>query len=377
MAAIRHEQTPSHHRVAPFTPSQSTRETSTGWPRGYPSVQICAAAACNRRPSLVPPPPGQCGGSEGGGEAAVVRCTRTVVMRLSTPKSPLFGLLLLVILLAPVLVSAGTRAAPHRSRPSIQSLFPTPSLHAFHYAWYGAPPHDAGYLHWTHSVLPHWTEEVTKQHRKEPYVAPGDPGVTYFPARGLYSSHDSAVLDVQMAEMADMGVDVAVVSWWGQKHKNHSVGRAAPHPHTDIGSTLEQQPISHSLSTVCVDVCVAQMDGQGVGSDHCMPAILDAAEKAGVKVAIHVRPRTPALSLPHTIRGPLPPPHRALTHLNAALHDAVGAVHSTQRVHHPRRSRLHLRAVRQPSGLLPPSNHKAVPNIRIRLVRESSHILRK
>ena len=93
----------------------------------------------------------------------------------------------------------------------------------FFYAWYGAPPHDAGYLHWTHSVLPHWTAEVTEQHRKDPYVAPGDPGVTHYPSRGLYSSHDSATLEVQMEEMADMGAEVAVVSWWGQKHKNSSV----------------------------------------------------------------------------------------------------------------------------------------------------------
>jgi len=132
--------------------------------------------------------------------------------------------LLLLALLSPALVSSATRSAPHRNRPSALSLFPSPSLHIFFYAWYGAPPHDAGYLHWTHSVLPHWTTAVTDQHRKEPYVAPGDPGVTYYPARGLYSSHDSAVLEVQMAEMVDMGVEVVVVSWWGQKHKNSSVG---------------------------------------------------------------------------------------------------------------------------------------------------------
>ena len=139
---------------------------------------------------------------------------------------PLLLLLILTVLFPPFANSA-TRAAPHRSRPSALSLFPSPSLHIFFYAWYGAPPHDVGYLHWTHSVLPHWTPEVTKQHRSEPYVAPGDPGVTYYPARGLYSSHDGAVLEVQMEEMAEMGVDVVVVSWWGQKHKNSSVSKQA------------------------------------------------------------------------------------------------------------------------------------------------------
>ena len=119
---------------------------------------------------------------------------------------------------------------------------------------YGAPPHDEGYLHWTHSVLPHWTPEVTARHRKDPYVAPGDPGVTFHPHRPLYSSHDPEVLHLQMQEMASMLVDVVVVSWWGAKHKNTSI------------------------------------DGQGVGSDHCMPAILDAAEAAGLQVAIHMEP---------------------------------------------------------------------------------------
>ena len=196
-------------------------------------------------------------------------------------------ILLLLTLVSPSIVRSATRAAPHRDRPSALSLFPQPSLHIFFYAWYGAPPHDVGYLHWTHSVLPHWTPEVTNQHRKEPYVAPGDPGITYYPSRGLYSSHDSDVLEAQMAEMAEMGVEVVVVSWWGQKHKNSSVREqpctSRPRCRIEVQSRRTHRlSLSHSL---CV---LSQMDGQGVGSDHCMPAILDAAEKAGVKVAIHV-----------------------------------------------------------------------------------------
>ena len=123
-------------------------------------------------------------------------------------------------------------------------------------------------------------------------MAPGDPGVTYYPARGLYSSHDSEVLEVQMAEMAEMGAEVAVVSWWGQKHKNSSVSTAT-HVQAGLLFRIEVQSrwrtciCAHLVSRWCV-LCCSQMDGQGVGSDHCMPAILDAAEKAGVKVAIHV-----------------------------------------------------------------------------------------
>ena len=82
---------------------------------------------------------------------------------------PLLSLLLLLLLCISFSQAASS------TNTSRLSLFPTPSLHAFFYAWYGAPPHDVGFLHWTHSVLPHWTPAITAQHRSEPYVAPGDP----------------------------------------------------------------------------------------------------------------------------------------------------------------------------------------------------------
>ena len=183
-------------------------------------------------------------------EARKLRAATEMLPRLRLPYLPLLLLLLFLV------TSAGT-ASPspsHNKSYSPLSLFPSPTLHIFFYAWYGAPPTDVGYLHWTHSVLPHWKQEVTDLHRKEPYVAPGDPGVSFFPSRGLYSSRDPVILDVQMAEMRSMRVDVVVVSWWGAKHKNNSI------------------------------------DGQGVGSDHCVPAILDAAAKHNLSVAFHLEP---------------------------------------------------------------------------------------
>ena len=36
------------------------------------------------------------------------------------------------------------------------------------------------------------------------------------PARGPYSSTDTAVVDAQMAELAAAGVNQVIVSWWGQ-----------------------------------------------------------------------------------------------------------------------------------------------------------------
>ena len=33
----------------------------------------------------------------------------------------------------------------------------------FYYVWYGAPPTE-GYMHWNHSILPHWNEHVQAKH---------------------------------------------------------------------------------------------------------------------------------------------------------------------------------------------------------------------
>ena len=176
------------------------------------------------------------------------RCTPLLPSLLTT------SLVLSLLLSHPPHTFATTPSNATSSPLSRLSLFPSPQLHVFFYAWYGAPPHDAGYLHWTHSVLPHWTSAVTLQHRSDPYIAPHDPGVTFHPHRPLYSSHDPHTLRIQMHELASTHTDVVVVSWWGVRHRNTSV------------------------------------DGQGVGSDHCMPDILDAAAAAGLRVAIHLEP---------------------------------------------------------------------------------------
>jgi hypothetical protein len=34
----------------------------------------------------------------------------------------------------------------------------------FYYVWYGAPETDGAYMHWNHSVLPHWNAQVQAKH---------------------------------------------------------------------------------------------------------------------------------------------------------------------------------------------------------------------
>ena len=38
---------------------------------------------------------------------------------------------------------------------------------AFYYVWYGDPQTDGAYMHWNHSILPHWNEHVQAKHAGE------------------------------------------------------------------------------------------------------------------------------------------------------------------------------------------------------------------
>jgi glycoprotein endo-alpha-1,2-mannosidase len=68
----------------------------------------------------------------------------------------------------------------------------------FYYPWYSTPVHDGRWAHW--------------------YVdRDGAPvlSTAYFPSRGLYSSSNAKTVAAQMREIASVGVDTVVVSWWG------------------------------------------------------------------------------------------------------------------------------------------------------------------
>ena len=104
----------------------------------------------------------------------------------------------------------------------------------FFYPWYGTPARDGSYQHWS-------------QHGHTP---PASIASSYFPARGVYSSSDPAVLRAQMADIASMHVGVVIVSWWGT----------------------------------------------GSPEDKRLPAVMAAAKSVGLRTAIHIEPydgRTP------------------------------------------------------------------------------------
>jgi glycoprotein endo-alpha-1,2-mannosidase len=131
------------------------------------------------------------------------------------------------------------------------------SVMAFYYLWYGNPATDGRWLHWNHSVLPHWTEAVNQRYADRigrPVAAP-PAGVhaRFYPRRGPYSCADPATLAAQMAELRRAGVGAVVLSWWGR-------------PELSAG------------------------DSQGVVTDDRIAGVLEAAGAAGLRVAWHLEP---------------------------------------------------------------------------------------
>jgi hypothetical protein len=111
---------------------------------------------------------------------------------------------------------------------SARGTAPDVRVTAFYYPWYGTSTHDGTYAHWG----------------QDGHSPPNDIASSYYPARGLYSSADRAVVSAQMAEIRDAGIDEIAVSWWGR----------------------------------------------GSPEDRRLPLVLQAARAAGVAVAAHLEP---------------------------------------------------------------------------------------
>jgi glycoprotein endo-alpha-1,2-mannosidase len=76
----------------------------------------------------------------------------------------------------------------------------SPRSAIFFYPWYSNPAHDGNYVHWIQGG----------------HTPPFDIGSAFFPMRGTYSSSDPRLLGVQMRDIAAAGVDEVVSSWWGR-----------------------------------------------------------------------------------------------------------------------------------------------------------------
>ena len=103
-----------------------------------------------------------------------------------------------------------------------------PLVAIFYYPWYGTPALDGDYQMWTQNG----------------HAPPHDLYSAFFPWRGAYSSSDPKLVDRQMGEIAAAGVDEVVVSWWGW----------------------------------------------GSPTDKRLPAVIRAAQKYHLTVAVHIEP---------------------------------------------------------------------------------------
>ena len=111
----------------------------------------------------------------------------------------------------------------------------------FFYPWYSNPTNDGHYTHWTQGG----------------HVPPFDVASHFFPARGPYSSTDPRVLRGQMRDIAAAGVDQVVSSWWGQgSPENERLGaviRAAKRVKLQVAVQVEPYP-GRTVDTVAADL---------------------------------------------------------------------------------------------------------------------------
>lgn len=89
---------------------------------------------------------------------------------------------------------------------------PCTRAHAFYYGWYGNPAQDGAYRHWNHPIL---DRRGSPDSTKAAYPGNQDIGADFYPELGPYSSNDPLILDRHMIMLRQAGIGVLVASWWG------------------------------------------------------------------------------------------------------------------------------------------------------------------
>jgi glycoprotein endo-alpha-1,2-mannosidase len=119
--------------------------------------------------------------------------------------------------------------------------FAAPTVSAFYYPWYGTAARDGAWLHWSQNG----------------HSPPTDIASNYWPARGVYSSGEPAVVRSQMDEIRAAGIDQIVVSWWGrgsvEDERLPAVLTAARRDGIAVAAHIEPYP-GRSVATVLADI---------------------------------------------------------------------------------------------------------------------------
>lgn len=88
------------------------------------------------------------------------------------------------------------------------------NVHTFYYNWYGNEETDEKYFHWSHDILPHWSDKTWDNAGTFP--GQDDIGANFYPQLGNYSSNDVNTIRKHMQMMKDAGIGVFVITWWGK-----------------------------------------------------------------------------------------------------------------------------------------------------------------
>ena len=125
-------------------------------------------------------------------------------------------------------------------------------LHTFYYNWYGNPEMDGEFRHWAHDVLPHWSD--TSWNNLPRFKGGGDIGANFYPSLGCYSSRDTSTIRQHMEMIAQEGIGVISLSWWGvNSFEDESVNdilNAAEKQNIKVNFHLEPIPNRNAQKTL-------------------------------------------------------------------------------------------------------------------------------
>lgn len=106
-------------------------------------------------------------------------------------------LLLAAAMLLPGSIASGRTA----SSAQADSTFAAPTVFAFYYVWYTAPPRTKDYGHWNGGQNGRSSTDLATQD---------------YPLLGPYDSTSPSVIDQHMQWLRRAHIDVLILSWWGQ-----------------------------------------------------------------------------------------------------------------------------------------------------------------
>ncbi len=130
----------------------------------------------------------------------------------------------------------------------------------FYYPWWGNPEQDGDWQHWNQNG-----------HRPPTSLA-----TRFYPARGPYSSSATNVVRAHMREIAEMGVNTVIVSWWGpesgEAERFPLVAREAAA--AGLGVAVHLEPWQ-GRTPAAVAVVIAELRGQGVRDFYVYDSTVD------------------------------------------------------------------------------------------------------